>query len=113
MRSGPVVLGMALLAALVLTGCGRDEPQARPAPTSAPSPTAPQGLDTTAPKPPASVSNSGQSAVDSYDITTTTTYDLTFVLPGQGAQTIQLTAPASPAVTLPVREIQTRATYAY
>jgi hypothetical protein len=49
----------------------------------------------------------------SYDITTTTTYDLTFVLPGQGAQTIQLTAPASPAVTLPVREIQTRATSAY
>jgi hypothetical protein len=43
----------------------------------------------------------------SYDITTTTTYDLTFVLPGGAAQTIQLTAPPSPAVTLPVREIQT------
>ena len=33
----------------------------------------------------------------SYDITTTTTYDLTFVLPGQGAQTISLTATAEPA----------------
>jgi hypothetical protein len=64
MRSRPVVLGMALLAALFLTGCGSDEPKARPAPSSAPSPTAPQGLDTTAPKPPGSVSNSGQSAVD-------------------------------------------------
>ena len=43
----------------------------------------------------------------SYDISTTTTYDLSFVLPGQGAQTISLTAPPSPPVTLPVREIQT------
>ena len=43
----------------------------------------------------------------SYDISTTTTYNLSFVLPGQGAQTISLTAPPSPPVTLPVREIQT------
>jgi hypothetical protein len=43
----------------------------------------------------------------SYDISTTTTYNLTFVLPGQGTQTITLTAPPSPPVTLPVREIQT------
>ena len=43
----------------------------------------------------------------SYDITTATTYNLSFVLPGQGAQTIALTAPPSPPVTLPVREIQT------
>ncbi len=43
----------------------------------------------------------------SYDITTTTTYNLSFVLPGQGAQTIPLTSPPSPAVTLPIREIQT------
>ncbi len=43
----------------------------------------------------------------SYDISTTTTYNLSFVLPGQGAQTIALTAPPSPPVTLPVREIQT------
>jgi len=48
----------------------------------------------------------------SYDITTTTTYNLTFVLPGQGAQTVPLVAPASPAVTLPIREIQTRVSYA-
>ena len=33
----------------------------------------------------------------SYAITTTTTYDLTFVLPGQGAQTIPLDLPAEPA----------------
>ena len=43
----------------------------------------------------------------SYDISTTTTYNLSFVLPGQGAQTIALTSPPSPPVTLPVREIQT------
>jgi hypothetical protein len=43
----------------------------------------------------------------SYDITTATTYNLSFVLPGQGAQTIALTSPPSPPVTLPVREIQT------
>ena len=47
----------------------------------------------------------------SYAITTSTTYDLTFVLPGQGAQTIALTAPPSPPVTLPVREIQTLVDY--
>ena len=47
----------------------------------------------------------------SYDITTTTTYNLSFVLPGQGAQTITLTGTPSPAVTLPVREIQTRVSY--
>ena len=49
----------------------------------------------------------------SYDIATTTTYDLTFVLPGQGAQTVALTSPPSPPVTLPVREIQTRVSYAH
>ena len=43
----------------------------------------------------------------SYQISTTTTYNLTFVLPGQGAQTISLTATPSDPVTLPVREIQT------
>ena len=43
----------------------------------------------------------------SYDISTTTTYNLSFVLPGQGAQTIALTSPPSAPVTLPVREIQT------
>jgi hypothetical protein len=43
----------------------------------------------------------------SYDISTSTTYNLSFVVPGQGAQTISLTAPPSPPVTLPVREIQT------
>jgi len=43
----------------------------------------------------------------SYDISTSTTYNLTFVLPGQGAQTVALTSPPSPPVTLPVREIQT------
>ena len=43
----------------------------------------------------------------SYEISTTTTYDLTFMLPGQGAQTISLTATPSDPVTLPVREIQT------
>jgi hypothetical protein len=48
----------------------------------------------------------------SYDITTTTTYNLSFVLPGQGAQTIQLTAPPSPPATLPVQEIQTLVSYA-
>ncbi len=48
----------------------------------------------------------------SYDITTSTTYDLTFVLPGQGPQTIGLTSPPSPPVTLPVSEIQTRVSYA-
>ena len=47
----------------------------------------------------------------SYDITTTTTYDLTFVLPGQGSQTIQLTAPPSSPATLPLREIQTLVSY--
>ena len=41
---------------------------------------------------------------------TATTYNLSFVLPGQGAQTIALTAPPSPPVTLPVREIQTSST---
>jgi hypothetical protein len=43
----------------------------------------------------------------SYQISTTTTYNLTFLLPGQGAQTIPLTATPSAPVTLPVREIQT------
>jgi len=43
----------------------------------------------------------------SYEISTTTTYDLTFMVPGQGAQTIPLTATPSEPVTLPVREIQT------
>jgi hypothetical protein len=43
----------------------------------------------------------------SYEISTTTTYNLTFMLPGQGAQTIALTATPSDPVTLPVREIQT------
>jgi len=43
----------------------------------------------------------------SYDISTSTTYNLSFVLPGQGAQTIALTSPPSAPVTLPVREIQT------
>lgn len=48
----------------------------------------------------------------SYDITTSTSYDLTFVIPGQGAQTIALVSPPSPPVTLPVSEIQTRVSYA-
>jgi hypothetical protein len=48
----------------------------------------------------------------SYAITTSTSYDLTFRLPGHGPQTIHLTAPPSPAVTLPVRELQTRTDYA-
>ena len=48
----------------------------------------------------------------SYDITTSTTYDLSFVLPGQGTQTIPLTSPPSAPVTLPVSEIQTRVSYA-
>ena len=48
----------------------------------------------------------------SYAITTATTYSLSFVLPGQGAQTITLTSPPSPAVTLPVSEIQTLVDYA-
>ncbi len=48
----------------------------------------------------------------SYDITTTTTYNLSFVLPGQGAQTIPLTSPPSAPVTLPVGEVQTRVSYA-
>jgi PKD domain len=43
----------------------------------------------------------------SYQISTTTTYNLTFMVPGQGAQTIPLTATPSEPVTLPVREIQT------
>ncbi len=43
----------------------------------------------------------------SYEISTTTTYNLTFLIPGQGAQTITLTATPSEPVTLPVREIQT------
>ena len=43
----------------------------------------------------------------SYDISTATTYNLSFVVPGQGPQTITLTAPPSPPVNLPVREIQT------
>jgi hypothetical protein len=43
----------------------------------------------------------------SYQISTTTTYNLTFLIPGQGAQTIALTATPSAPVTLPVREIQT------
>ena len=47
----------------------------------------------------------------SYDITTSTAYNLTFVLPGQGAQTVQLTSPPSPAVTLPVGEVQTIVDY--
>ena len=47
----------------------------------------------------------------SYDISTTTSYDLTFVLPGGGAQTVQLVSPPSPPVTLPVSEIQTRVSY--
>ena len=42
-----------------------------------------------------------------YEITTATTYNLSFVLPGQGAQTISLTSPPSAPVTLPVREVQT------
>jgi len=46
-----------------------------------------------------------------YAISTTTTYDLTFVLPGGGSQTIQLAAPPSPPVTLPIREIQSLAHY--
>ncbi len=49
----------------------------------------------------------------SYDITTSTAYNLTFVLPGQGAQTVQLTSPPSPAVTLPVGEVQTRVDYVH
>jgi hypothetical protein len=49
----------------------------------------------------------------SYDITTSTTYNLSFVLPGQGAQTIALTSPPSAPVTLPVGEIQTRVSYAH
>jgi len=49
----------------------------------------------------------------SYDISTTTSYDLTFVLPGGGGtQTVQLISPPSPPVTLPVSEIQTRVSYA-
>ena len=47
-----------------------------------------------------------------YDISTATTYNLTFVLPGQGAQTVALTAPPSPPVNLPVGEVQTRVDYA-
>ena len=48
----------------------------------------------------------------SYDITTTTSYNLTFVLPGGGGtQTVQLVSPASPAVTLLVGEVQTRVSY--
>lgn len=47
----------------------------------------------------------------SYAITTSTAYDLTFVIPGQAAQTVQLASPPSPAVTLPIREIQTRVDY--
>ena len=48
-----------------------------------------------------------------YDITTSTTYDLTFVLPGQGAQTIQLTSPPSARWRCAVGEIQTRVSYAH
>ncbi len=48
----------------------------------------------------------------SYDITTTTTYDLTFVIPGQGAQTVSLVSPPSPPVTLPVGEVQTLVNWA-
>lgn len=47
----------------------------------------------------------------SYAVTTTTNYDLTFLVPGQAAQTIQLSSPPSPAVTLPVREIASLVTY--
>jgi hypothetical protein len=47
-----------------------------------------------------------------YAITTSTDYDLTFVIPGAGQQTIALTSPPSPAVVLPVREMQTLANYA-
>ena len=47
----------------------------------------------------------------SYAITTATAYDLTFTIPGQGAQTVQLSSPPSPAVTLPISEIQTRVDY--
>ncbi|MEO7352396.1 MAG: hypothetical protein ABIR34_01965, partial [Marmoricola sp.] len=47
----------------------------------------------------------------SFDITTTTNYNLTFVLPGGGTQTVQLVSPPSPPVTLPVSEIQTRVSY--
>ncbi len=47
----------------------------------------------------------------SYAVTTATAYDLTFTIPGQGAQTVQLSSPPSPAVTLPIREIQTRVDY--
>ena len=46
-----------------------------------------------------------------YDISTTTNYNLTFVLPGGGTQTVQLVSPPSPPVTLPVSEIQTRVDY--
>ena len=47
----------------------------------------------------------------SYDISTTTNYNLTFVLPGGGAQTIAVTSPPSAPVTLPIREIQTLTSY--
>ena len=47
----------------------------------------------------------------SYAITTTTNYDLTFLLPGQAVQTIQLSSPPSPPVTLPVREIASLVSY--
>lgn len=47
----------------------------------------------------------------SYAITTATAYDLTFTIPGQGAQTVQLSSPPSPSVVLPISEIQTRVDY--
>jgi hypothetical protein len=47
----------------------------------------------------------------SYAISTATTWNLTFVLPGQGARTIALTGPPSAPVELPVSEIQTLVDY--
>jgi hypothetical protein len=64
MRTSLAVSGLALLTALVLSGCGSDQPSiAKADPTAAPSPTAPPGLKATAPAKPANQSDSAESAV--------------------------------------------------
>ena len=65
MRARLAASGLAMLVALALPGCGSDEPSSAGAdPTAAASPTAPPGLETTAPAMPADQSDSAESSVE-------------------------------------------------
>jgi hypothetical protein len=62
MRTRVVASLLALLVALGLAGCGSDEPATAPRPAASASPTAPPGLDSTAPEKPAAA-DTARSAV--------------------------------------------------